>query len=94
MNLFINAIQPFLDMMHSLYMLMFIAIGVMAAFSLRYFVFAVIFPVCLIFITSTISNVLPGISTEITNYIVGLAIGLVAGNVVKWIWSIFIRHII
>jgi hypothetical protein len=90
-----NAMQPFLNLMHLLNiftLMIFLGIGVSAAFFYRDFLRAILLPAFLLFLASAFSKLLPEFSAGITNYIWALAIGFGAGNLIKWVWSRFIGH--
>ncbi|MUG92819.1 hypothetical protein F7734_10300 [Scytonema sp. UIC 10036] len=83
-----SALQPFLNWMsliNIVVLIIFLGIGVKAAFFLRSFVYFILAPVCLILFASTFSNLLPEMYPGVINYIWTLALGFVMGKVVYWI---------
>ncbi len=84
-----NVLQPFLDLanlINTIWLFIFLALGVSAAFNRHTFLFLFAFPIATIPLRG-ITHFMPIASTHINNLIIFLGIGFCIGKVIKWIFG-------
>jgi hypothetical protein len=87
----VNAFQPVFDMLglfKSLFIFLFIARGVFAAFDFKVFLHSLFMVAFFILLGYTLSHFSPGLMSYCYHYIIALGLGFLAGNIVKWVKSI------
>jgi hypothetical protein len=89
-----QALQPFFDIMHflnTITFLVFIGIGVKAAFYFKSFFYGILLLLCLILLSSAFSQISPGLILKINHYLWALSIGWTFGKLVKWTRQYLLR---
>jgi hypothetical protein len=84
-----NVLQPFIDianLINTVWLFIFLALGVSAAFNRHTFLFLFAFPIATIPLRS-IPNFIPITSASLNNLIILLGIGFCVGKVIKWIFG-------